>query len=115
MISKNKIPHTCQTSANSKKKTLHLSNIRDPREKTTLHLTNIRDLKLFSREKFTRKNGKKIRESFVKGVPERSIAILLAVDRISREPNVILIGLDELMTDTDQIAIKTNLVHLAKK
>ena len=38
-----------------------------------------------------------------------------AVDRISREANVILIGLDELMTDTDQIAIKTNLVHLAKK
>ena len=45
----------------SKKNIPHLSNIRDPREKNTPHLTNIRDLKLFSREKFTRKNVKKIR------------------------------------------------------
>ena len=63
----------------SQKNTPHLSNIRDlknnptpnkhPRstvKKNTPHLTNIRDLNLFSREKFTRKNGKKIRESFVK-------------------------------------------------
>ena len=64
----------------SQKNTPHLSNIRDlkkkntplkhPRstvkKKNTPHLTNIRNLNLFSREKFTRKNGKKIRESFVK-------------------------------------------------
>ena len=31
-------------------------------------------------------------------------------DRISREANVILIGLDEPATDTDQTAIKTNLI-----
>ena len=36
------------------------------KKKNTPHLTNIRNLNLFSREKFTRKNGKKIRESFVK-------------------------------------------------
>ena len=36
-------------------------------------------------------------------------------DRISREANVILIGLDEPVTDTDQTAIKTNLVQFAKK
>ena len=36
-------------------------------------------------------------------------------DRISRESNVILIGLDEPATDTDQTAIKTNLVQFAKK
>ena len=38
-----------------------------------------------------------------------------ADDRISREANVFLIGLDEPATDTDQTAIKTNLVQFAKK
>ena len=74
---KKKKPYTCQTSAISKI-TPHLTNIRDlkkyptpnkhPRstvKKNTPHLTNIRDLKLFSREKFTRKNGK-IREKFTR-------------------------------------------------
>ena len=36
-------------------------------------------------------------------------------DRISREANVILIGLDETATDTDQTAIKTTVVQFAKK
>ena len=53
MISK-KISHTSQTSA------IH-------GKKNTPHLTNIRDLKLFSREKFSRKNVKKYVSHLSKG------------------------------------------------
>ena len=79
-----KNPHLTNIRDLKKKNTPHLTNIRDlkkkkyptpnkhPRsqkkkkKKNTPHLTNIRNLNLFSREKFTRKNGKKTRESFVK-------------------------------------------------
>ena len=99
MISKKKYPtpNKHPRSQKKKKKTLHQTNIRDLKKKKPLHLTNIRNLKkkystpvkhprsqksptpnkhprskIISREKFTRKNGKKIRESlyFSKGVPE---------------------------------------------
>ena len=113
-----KISHTSQTSAihGKKKNTPHLSNIRDLK-KNTPHLTNTRNLNLFSREQFTRKNGKKIRESFVKrlvhlskgwsicqkggpfvkrcglfvkGVPERPLPILLTSDRKPKTNDQIL-------------------------
>ena len=58
-----------------KKKTLHLSNIRDPREKNTLHRTNIRDLKLFHVKNSHVKTGKK----YVKSEPETPFPILLLV------------------------------------